>query len=154
MSQRHIAVVCKCHCVVLFFWSPGIMDCMMFTFENGIPLMRKGVGALLWHLLLPLIGHEIYNTYKLFALYNYLTHYYVLYFIIYFGSVVLCTKNEYFIKFTRFRLSRLVIGYRVSGCSGYDAVLSFHVQRFVMLPNTWPCLFFHYKPLTMVYMQY
>ena len=30
------------HCVVIFFWSSGIMECtcMLFTFETGVPLMR------------------------------------------------------------------------------------------------------------------
>ena len=30
------------HCVVIYFWSTGIMECtcMLFTFENGVPLMR------------------------------------------------------------------------------------------------------------------
>jgi len=30
------------HCVVIFFWSSGIMKCtcMLFTFENRVPLMR------------------------------------------------------------------------------------------------------------------
>jgi len=30
------------YCVVIFFWSSGIMECtcMLFTFENGVPLMR------------------------------------------------------------------------------------------------------------------
>jgi len=30
------------HCVVIFFWSSGIMECtcMVFTFENGVSLMR------------------------------------------------------------------------------------------------------------------
>jgi len=30
------------HCVVIFFWSSGIMECtcMLFTFENGVPFMR------------------------------------------------------------------------------------------------------------------
>ena len=30
------------HCVVIFFWYSGIMECtcMLFTFENGVPLMR------------------------------------------------------------------------------------------------------------------
>jgi len=30
------------HCVVIFFWSSGIMECtcMLFTFENGVPLNR------------------------------------------------------------------------------------------------------------------
>jgi len=28
--------------VVIYFWSSGIMECtcMLFTFENGVPLMR------------------------------------------------------------------------------------------------------------------
>ena len=37
--------ICKSSdCVVIFFWSPGIMECtwMLFTFENGVPLMRQG----------------------------------------------------------------------------------------------------------------
>jgi len=30
------------HCVVIFYWSSVIMECtcMLFTFENGVPLMR------------------------------------------------------------------------------------------------------------------
>jgi len=38
------------HCVVIFFWSSGIMECtrMLFTFENGVPLMRKGA-SVVWH---------------------------------------------------------------------------------------------------------
>jgi len=30
------------HCVVIFFWSSGIMECtcMLLTFENGVLLMR------------------------------------------------------------------------------------------------------------------
>ena len=30
------------HCVVIFSWSSGIMECscMLFTFENGVPIMR------------------------------------------------------------------------------------------------------------------
>ena len=30
------------HCVVIFFWSSGIMECtcMLFTFENGVLFMR------------------------------------------------------------------------------------------------------------------
>jgi len=30
------------HCVVIFVWSSGIIECtyMLFTFENGVPLMR------------------------------------------------------------------------------------------------------------------
>jgi len=27
------------HCVVLFYWFSGIMDCMLFTLEIGIPLI-------------------------------------------------------------------------------------------------------------------
>jgi len=26
--------------IIGLFWSSGIMDCMLFTFENRIPLMR------------------------------------------------------------------------------------------------------------------
>jgi len=26
------------HCAVIFLWSSGIMDCMLFTFVNGVPL--------------------------------------------------------------------------------------------------------------------
>jgi len=31
-----------CDAVVIFFWFSGIMEytCMLFTFENGVPLMR------------------------------------------------------------------------------------------------------------------
>jgi len=38
------------HCEVIFFWSLGIMKCtcMVFTFENGVPLMRKGA-SVVWH---------------------------------------------------------------------------------------------------------
>jgi len=44
------------HCVVIFFWSSGIMEwtCMLFTFENGVPLMRKGA-SVVWHQSLPLM---------------------------------------------------------------------------------------------------
>ena len=42
------------HCVVIFFWSSGIMDCMLFTFENKVPLMRQGASVVL-HLSLPLM---------------------------------------------------------------------------------------------------
>ena len=33
-----------------FFWSSGIMQCtcMLFTFENGVPLMRQ-VASVVWH---------------------------------------------------------------------------------------------------------
>ena len=33
------------HCVVIFFWSSWIMDCMLFTFKNKVPLMRKGASV-------------------------------------------------------------------------------------------------------------
>jgi len=35
------------HCVIIIFWSSGIMDCtcMLFTFENGVPLMRYGASV-------------------------------------------------------------------------------------------------------------
>jgi len=38
------------HCVDIFFWSSGIMDCtwMLFTFENGVLLMRYGA-SMVWH---------------------------------------------------------------------------------------------------------
>ena len=38
------------HCVVIFFWSSGIMECtcILFTFENGVPLMRQGA-SVVWH---------------------------------------------------------------------------------------------------------
>jgi len=38
------------HCEVIFFWSLGITKCtcMVFTFENGVPLMRKGA-SVVWH---------------------------------------------------------------------------------------------------------
>jgi len=43
------------HCVInLFFWSSGTIDCL-FTFENGVPLMRQGA-SVVWHLSLPLMN--------------------------------------------------------------------------------------------------
>jgi len=42
------------HCVVVFFWSSGITDSMLFTFENRVPLMRLGA-SVVWHLSFPLI---------------------------------------------------------------------------------------------------
>jgi len=35
------------HCVVIFFWSSGTMECtcMLFTFENGVLLMRYVSGV-------------------------------------------------------------------------------------------------------------
>ena len=38
------------------FWSSGIMDCMLFTFENRVPLMRQGA-SVVWHLSLPLMNN-------------------------------------------------------------------------------------------------
>jgi len=45
------------HCVVIIFWSSGIMECtcMLFTFENGVLLMRKGA-SVVWHHSLPLMN--------------------------------------------------------------------------------------------------
>ena len=46
------------HCVVIFFWSSGIMECtcMLFTFENGgVLLMRQGA-SVVWHHSLPLMN--------------------------------------------------------------------------------------------------
>ena len=43
------------HCVLIFFWSSGIMDGMLFTFENRVPLMRQGA-SMVWHLSLPLMN--------------------------------------------------------------------------------------------------
>ena len=42
------------HCVVIFFWSSGIMECtcMLFTFENGVLLMRWGASVVWDHSLL------------------------------------------------------------------------------------------------------
>ena len=39
------------HCVVIFFWSSGMIDCM-FTFENRVPITRLGASEV-WHLSLP-----------------------------------------------------------------------------------------------------
>jgi len=38
----HIGLNMACKCVVIFFWSSGIMECtcMLFTFKNGVLLMR------------------------------------------------------------------------------------------------------------------
>jgi len=35
--------------VGIYFWSAGIIDCTLFTFENSIPLMRYGT-SVVWHL--------------------------------------------------------------------------------------------------------
>ena len=43
------------NCVIIFFWSSGITDCRLFTFENRVPLMRKGA-SVEWHLKLPLMN--------------------------------------------------------------------------------------------------
>jgi len=32
------------HCVVIFFWSSGTIDCL-FTFENGVSLALGGVSG-------------------------------------------------------------------------------------------------------------
>jgi len=44
------------HCVVIF-WSSGIMECTctLFTFENGVLLMRYGA-SVVWHHSLPLMN--------------------------------------------------------------------------------------------------
>ena len=45
------------HCVVIFFWSLGIMDYILFTFKNRIPLMLGSVRFKLeWHLSFPLMN--------------------------------------------------------------------------------------------------
>jgi len=47
--------------LVIFFWSLGIMDCMLFTFENRVPLMHYGrqwSGIFHWGLLKPGIGWD------------------------------------------------------------------------------------------------
>ena len=45
------------HCVVIFFWPSGIMECtcMLFTFENGVSLMRQNA-SVVWHHSLLLIN--------------------------------------------------------------------------------------------------
>jgi len=43
------------HFVVIFFWSSGIMECALFTFENTVPLVRLGA-SVVWHLSLPLMN--------------------------------------------------------------------------------------------------
>jgi len=37
------------HCVVIFFWSSGNIDCMLFTCKHRVPLMRLGA-SVVWHL--------------------------------------------------------------------------------------------------------
>ena len=46
------------HCVVIFFWSSGSMECtcMLFTLENGVPLMRYGASVVWHHSLLVMNG--------------------------------------------------------------------------------------------------
>jgi len=39
----------------IFFWSSGIMDCMLFTFGKRVPLMRYGASVVL-HLSLSLMN--------------------------------------------------------------------------------------------------
>ena len=59
-TQNHIeSMACSlergmCHCVVIFFWSSGIMECtcIMFTFKKGVPLMRWGTLVVRHHSLL------------------------------------------------------------------------------------------------------
>jgi len=41
--------------VVIFFWS-GIMDCMLFTFENRVPLMLYEL-SVVWQLSLPMMNN-------------------------------------------------------------------------------------------------
>ena len=43
------------HCEVIFFWSSGIMECVLITFENRVQLMRYGT-SVVWYNLLPLIN--------------------------------------------------------------------------------------------------
>ena len=43
------------HCVVILFWSSGIMECMIYTFQNRVPLMRQGA-SVVWHISLPLMN--------------------------------------------------------------------------------------------------
>jgi len=42
VATQLLAAVKCCHvllyCVVIFFWSSGILDCMLNTFENRVPL--------------------------------------------------------------------------------------------------------------------
>jgi len=42
------------HCVVIFFWSSVTMECtcILFTFDNGVLLMRLGASVVLHHSLL------------------------------------------------------------------------------------------------------
>ena len=56
------------HCVVIFFWSSGIMECtcMLFTFENGVPLMRKGA-SVVWHRSLLLMNGFNKTEYDVFS---------------------------------------------------------------------------------------
>ena len=46
------------HCEVIFFWSSRVMDRMLLTFENKVPLMRYGA-SVVWHLSLPLMNSFI-----------------------------------------------------------------------------------------------
>jgi len=39
----------------LVFWSSEIIDCMLFTFDNRVLLMRLGA-SVVWHLLFPLMN--------------------------------------------------------------------------------------------------
>jgi len=43
------------YCVVIYFWSSGIVDCMLSTLQNIVPLMRYGT-SVVWRLSLLLIN--------------------------------------------------------------------------------------------------
>ena len=62
-AEKVLPCVCLCidplswnslihHCVVIFFWSSGIIECMLYTFEKRVLLMRKGA-SVVWLLSLP-----------------------------------------------------------------------------------------------------
>ena len=57
-NVRHAGPYELHHCVVIFFWSSGIMECtcMLFTFENRVPLMRQGASVVWHHSLLQMNG--------------------------------------------------------------------------------------------------
>jgi len=37
------------YCLVIFYWSSGVIDYMFFTFGKRVPLMRYGA-SVVWHL--------------------------------------------------------------------------------------------------------
>ena len=47
------------YCVVILFWSLGIIKCMLSTFKNRVSFMRYWVLAM-WHISLPLLNR--FNT--------------------------------------------------------------------------------------------